>query len=125
MYLLFGYLESTFCFCFQLAVAQNVLRPETVESLFYMYLATQDEKYRQWGWQIFKAFEQHSRVEGGYAGISNVLAKTPSHIDKMESFFLAETLKYLYLLFSDSQDVPSIRHFVFSTEAHLLPIHDS
>lgn len=114
-------------FQFILAAAQNVLRPETVESLFYMYLATQDEKYRQWGWQIFKAFEQHSRVEGGYAGISNVLAKTPSHVDKMESFFLAETLKYLYLLFSDSRDVLSIKqtHFVFNTEAHLLPIHDS
>ena len=47
----------------------------------------------------------------------------PPQRDKMESFFLGETLKYLYLLFSDESLVP-LDHFVFNTEAHPLPIFD-
>ena len=48
----------------------------------------------------------------------------PDHRDKMESFFLGETLKYLYLLFSDDHDVVSVDRWVFNTEAHPLPIWD-
>lgn len=50
--------------------AHNLLRPETVESLFYMWRATRDPLYREWGWRIFQAFETHTRVEsGGYTSI--------------------------------------------------------
>ncbi len=45
----------------------NILRPETVESLFYLWRATKDPVYREWGWRIFEAFERHSRV-GGWEG---------------------------------------------------------
>ncbi|KAM7304868.1 putative endoplasmic reticulum mannosyl-oligosaccharide 1,2-alpha-mannosidase [Ixodes scapularis] len=65
---------------------------------------------------------------GGYTSISNVQnAKATKPRDMMESFFLGETLKYLFLLFSDGDDLErySPHKFVFNTEAHLLPIYSS
>lgn len=60
---------------------------------------------------------------GGYSSISNVQdPHNPQPRDKMESFFLGETLKYLYLLFSDDADLLSLDAYVFNTEAHPLPI---
>ncbi|KAI9070577.1 hypothetical protein K1719_047457 [Acacia pycnantha] len=101
----------------------NLLRPETVESLFVLYRITEDPKYREWGWQIFKAFEKYTRVEtGGYTSLDDVTSVPPSRRDKMETFFLGETLKYLYLLFGDSSVVP-LDKFVFNTEAHPIPIN--
>lgn len=104
--------------------AHNLLRPETVESLFYLYRVTGEEKYRDQGWQIFLAFEKHTKVkDGGYSSISNVRdAGNPRFKDKMESFFLSETLKYLYLLFSDDPKLLSLDEWVFNTEGHPLPI---
>uniref|UniRef100_A0AAY4C3A4 alpha-1,2-Mannosidase n=1 Tax=Denticeps clupeoides TaxID=299321 RepID=A0AAY4C3A4_9TELE len=89
----------------------NLLRPETVESLFYLYQFTKDKKYQKWGWEIFQSFNKHTRVS------------TPR--DKMESFFLGETLKYFYLLFSEDSDAISLDKYVFNTEAHPLPICDA
>lgn len=107
--------------------AHNLLRPETVESLWYLYHLTRNETYREWGWQIFQAFEKHTKVpSGGYTTIGDVRnAQVTKPRDLMESFFLAETLKYLYLLFSDNQDVYSVDKYVFNSEAHLLPILSS
>ena len=97
-------------------------RPETVESLFYMYRLTKDERYREWGWEIFQAFEKYTKVEGGgYACLKSVYT-AGNFRDRMESFFLTETLKYLYLLFGDDDNVLSLREWVFNTEAHPLPI---
>ncbi|KAI8913243.1 glycoside hydrolase [Gorgonomyces haynaldii] len=87
------------------------LRPETVESLFYMWRYTHDPKYREWGWHIVQKLEKHCRDEIGY----HSLQYGPR--DKMESFFLAETLKYLYLLFSEDSVIP-LDEYVFNTEAH-------
>ena len=42
----------------------NILRPETVESLFYLWRVTRDPVYREWGWRIFAAFEKYSKVGG-------------------------------------------------------------
>lgn len=48
--------------------ASNMLRPETVEALFYMWRVTGEPKYREWGWRIFEAFRKHSRTpEGAFA----------------------------------------------------------
>ncbi|KAK6195259.1 hypothetical protein SNE40_000727 [Patella caerulea] len=106
--------------------AHNLLRPETVESLLYLYRFTGDKKYRDWGWQIFQAFEKYTKVPGmGYSSINNVKSLKPSFRDKLESFFLAETLKYLYLLFSDDPNLLPLDKFVFNTEAHPLPIYNS
>ncbi|XP_057579268.1 endoplasmic reticulum mannosyl-oligosaccharide 1,2-alpha-mannosidase isoform X1 [Hippopotamus amphibius kiboko] len=102
----------------------NLLRPETVESLFYLHRLTGDRKYQDWGWEILLSFNTHTRVpSGGYSSISNVQdPHNPQPRDKMESFFLGETLKYLYLLFSDDPDLLSLDTYVFNTEAHPLPI---
>ncbi|ESW19892.1 hypothetical protein PHAVU_006G164400 [Phaseolus vulgaris] len=101
----------------------NLLRPETVESLFVLYRITEDPKYREWGWQIFEAFEKHTKVDtGGYCSLDDVTSVPPHKRDKMETFFLGETLKYLYLLFADRSLIPLDR-FVFNTEAHPIPIN--
>ncbi|XP_066920509.1 endoplasmic reticulum mannosyl-oligosaccharide 1,2-alpha-mannosidase-like [Clytia hemisphaerica] len=107
--------------------AHNLLRPETVESLHVMYEITGDKKYQEYGWDILQAFNKHCKIPGGgYVSINDVRnAANPRRgegRDKMESFFLGETLKYLYLLFSDVPIVP-LDKFVFNTEAHPLPIH--
>jgi len=110
--------------------AQYLLRPETVESLFYMFYVTGNEKYRTWAWSIFSALRRYARVDSGYAVIENVnnvepdSKDTPRHLDQMDSYFLAETLKYLYLIFAEKpQDVLSLKQFLMNTEAHLLPIY--
>lgn len=100
-----------------------ILRPEAVESLFYMWRFTHDEKYRQWGWEIAKSIEQYCRVEGGYSGIHDITKPQIRHNDNQESFYLAETLKYLYLLFADDDLIP-LNKYVFNTEAHPFPIVD-
>lgn len=100
----------------------NLLRPETVESLFVLYRITEDPKYREWGWQIFEAFETHTKVHpGGYTSLDDVTTVPPRTRDKMETFFLGETLKYLYLLFGDTSVIP-LDKYVFNTEAHPFPI---
>jgi len=80
-------------------------------------------RYREWGWQIFEAFEKHTKVDtGGYCSLDDVTSVPPNRRDKMETFFLGETLKYLYLLFADSSLIP-LDKFVFNTEAHPIPIN--
>ncbi|KAJ2916907.1 hypothetical protein MD484_g3531, partial [Candolleomyces efflorescens] len=102
--------------------ARYILRPETVESLFIAFRLTGDQRYRDYGWKIFQAIERNCKVEGGgYTSILNVMDKESAKEDKMETFFLSETLKYLYLLFSDSSVLP-LDQYVFNTEAHPLPI---
>ncbi|KAK3069144.1 mannosyl-oligosaccharide alpha-1,2-mannosidase [Teratosphaeriaceae sp. CCFEE 6253] len=102
--------------------SHNLQRPETVESLFYMWRITGEEKYRTWGWEMFEAFMRHTAVPGGtgYSSISNVNAVPPPLRDNMESFWLAETLKYFFLLFSPADMLP-LTDVVFNTEAHPFP----
>ena len=79
--------------------------------------------YREWGWEITQAFQRHSKVDtGGYTTVTNVNNPTPTKQNKMESFFLAETLKYLFLLFTDDEDILPLDKWVFNTEAHPLPV---
>ena len=100
-----------------------LLRPETVESLFILWRLTGDSQYREWGWRIFEAVEREARVpSGGYAPLSDVRRSGSRQLNgRMESFFTAETLKYLYLLFGDGADYP-LDQYVFNTEAHPLRI---
>lgn len=76
---------------------RNILRPETVESLFLAYRITGEQRYRDQGWRIFQAFQKHCRVRGGgYAGIADVEDGTNiEQLDKMETFWLSETLSEL------------------------------
>lgn len=103
----------------------NLLRPEAVESMFILFRITEDRKYRDWGWEIFEAFEKHTKVRsGGYTSLDDVTVVPPPARDKMETFFLGETLKYLYLLFGDKNVLP-LDKYVFNTEAHPFPIIDN
>ncbi|KAH8903551.1 glycoside hydrolase family 47 protein [Coniochaeta sp. PMI_546] len=102
--------------------AHNLQRPETVESLFMLWRITEDPLYREWGWKIFRAFEEYTNLGGGkgYTSLNDVNAIPPPKRDNMESFWLAETLKYLYLLFSPTDYLP-LHEIVFNTEAHIFP----
>ena len=107
--------------------AHNLLRPETIESLWALWRVTGETEWRDAGWEMWRAWERHARVDtGGYASVDNVTQapeKGPvKRIDKMESFWLGETLKYLYLLFSDDPSLLPAECFVFNTEAHPLPV---
>ncbi|KAK5164146.1 mannosyl-oligosaccharide alpha-1,2-mannosidase [Saxophila tyrrhenica] len=104
------------------ADAHNLQRPETIESLFYMWRITGDEKYRNWGWEMFESFVKWTAVEDGtgYTSLTSVLTTPPPQKDNMESFWLAETLKYFYLLFSPTDILP-LTDVVFNTEAHAFP----
>lgn len=94
-----------------------ILRPEVIEAYFYLWRTTKDPKYRDWAWDAAQAIEKHCRTEFGYSGIRNVYENHVEHDDVQQSFFFAETLKYLYLIFSDD-DVLSLDKYVFNTEAH-------
>ena len=94
-----------------------ILRPEVIESYFYLWRMTKDNKYRAWAWDAAQALDKYCRTENGYSGITNVYEKQPGLDDVQQSFFLAETLKYLYLIFSDD-DVISLDEYVLNTEAH-------
>jgi mannosyl-oligosaccharide alpha-1,2-mannosidase len=99
----------------------NLLRPETVESLFYLWRRTRNEKYRERAWRIFQSWNANARVAYGFSGIHDVTHMPPNHNNRQESFFFAETLKYLYLTFSPD-DALSLDEFVFNTEAHPMRI---
>jgi mannosidase alpha-like ER degradation enhancer 2 len=92
------------------------LRPEAIESAYYLFVLTGDERYRDMGRDIFHRIVRWARVEDGFAHIKDV--RTREKNDGMESFFLAETLKYAYLLaMPDALDFDGV---VFNTEAHPL-----
>ncbi|KXN74962.1 glycoside hydrolase family 47 protein [Conidiobolus coronatus NRRL 28638] len=101
----------------------NYLRPELIESLFYSWRFTHRKEYRDKAWQIFAALERYSRTNTAFAcyGDVNNLDKNSQQEDVMESFFLAETLKYLYLIF-DKDSTLDLNQWVFNTEAHPLRI---
>ncbi|KAK9500040.1 hypothetical protein O3M35_001382 [Rhynocoris fuscipes] len=106
--------------------AHNLLRPEFIESLWYVYQITGNKTYQDWGWTIFQAFEKYTKVEWGYTSIGNVNnPKDTKPRDMMESFFLSETLKYLFLLFSDDRKLVDINKYVLNSEGHLMPIYES
>ncbi|ORY44718.1 hypothetical protein BCR33DRAFT_716687 [Rhizoclosmatium globosum] len=97
------------------------LRPEAVESIFYMWRLTHDPIYRERGWAIVESLEKYCRGEVGYHGLMDVNRIDSAPWDKQESFFIAETLKYLYLLFMDDDTIP-LEKYVFNTEAHVLSV---
>ncbi|GAB4815998.1 hypothetical protein N2152v2_003044 [Parachlorella kessleri] len=76
-------------------------RPEVLESIYYMHVFTGDIKYQRWGWQIFQSIQEYSKVEGGgYTGFDDPGKVPPVPDDFQQSWLLAETFKYLYLLFA-------------------------
>ena len=66
-----------------------------------MYRVTGDDYWREKGWAMFSAIQNYTRTEFGNSAIADVTSEAPYGLDEMESFWLAETLKYFYLLYSD------------------------
>jgi glycosyl hydrolase family 47 len=91
------------------------LRPEIVESAYYLYHFTGDEKYLQMGATMWRDFVKYCRTDEGYAALKNVITKEKS--DSMQSFLFAETFKYFYLLFA-SRKALNFEQIIFNTEAH-------
>jgi mannosyl-oligosaccharide alpha-1,2-mannosidase len=87
------------------------LRPEAIESVFIMYRLTGDEAWRDKGWTMFEAVDRATKTEIANAGIKDVTSLLQEQQDTMESFWLAETLKYYYLLFSEP-DLISLDDYV-------------
>jgi mannosidase alpha-like ER degradation enhancer 2 len=92
-------------------------RPEIVESTYYLYRYTGDPQYRRMGEKIFNDFVKYCRTDAGYAALADVTTKQQR--DEMESFVLAETFKYFYLLFAPPRTL-DFDKIVFNTEAHPL-----
>jgi mannosyl-oligosaccharide alpha-1,2-mannosidase len=96
-----------------------LLRPEAIESVFIMYRVTGHEEYLEHAWDMFRSIRKASRTEFANGQVMDVTATDPLGVpeDKMESFWLAETLKYFYLIFSPP-DMIHLDDWVFNTEAH-------
>lgn len=101
----------------QVASPGYALRPEIVESAYYLHVLTGDPKYRAMGREFFEDFVRHCRSEAGYAALKDVTSKRQD--DSMESFLFAETFKYYYLLFAPAQAL-DFEAVTFNTEAHPL-----
>ncbi|BBB60821.1 hypothetical protein UNDKW_2548 [Undibacterium sp. KW1] len=95
------------------------LRPEIIESAYYLYRTTGDTKYRLMGKEFFEDFVKYCRSESGYAALKDVRSKEKD--DSMESFLFAETFKYYYLLFAPKSAL-GFDKITFNTEAHPLQI---
>src|SRR5258705_3217689 len=91
------------------------LRPEIVESTYYLYHYTKDPKYLRMGQTLWQDFVKDCRTDEGYAALKSVITKEKS--DSMQSFLFAETFKYFYLLFAPPNTL-DFNKVIFNTEAH-------
>lgn len=115
------FLPEAFTTEFRVHWGQHLLRPEFAESTYYLYKATGDPYYLRVGQSIVEKLNAYARVPCGFAAVQDV--RTGTHEDRMDSFFLAEMFKYLYLLFSEKSQLPiDVDDYIFTTEAHLLPV---
>jgi hypothetical protein len=97
------------------------LRPEFIESTYHLYRATKDPWYLYVGEMVLRDITRRCWTPCGWAGLQNVVNGEKS--DRMESFFLGETAKYMYLLFDDGHPLNSLdAAYVFTTEGHPLII---
>ncbi|RPB01021.1 glycoside hydrolase [Choiromyces venosus 120613-1] len=108
---------------FYITASYYDLRPEVIESYYHAYIATGDKKYREWAWDAFLAINATARTASGFTAVSDVNRKDGgSKYDNQESFWFAEVLKYLYLIFDEGGKVGFVKgteqEWVFNTEAH-------
>jgi mannosidase alpha-like ER degradation enhancer 2 len=101
----------------QVVSAGYPLRPEIIESAYYLRRLTKDPRYLAVGKTFFQGIVTHCRTDAGYTTLTNVVTKEKG--DLMPSYFLTETLKYLYLLFAPDETL-DLSHVVLNTEAHPL-----
>uniref|UniRef100_A0A8C3PJ26 alpha-1,2-Mannosidase n=1 Tax=Calidris pygmaea TaxID=425635 RepID=A0A8C3PJ26_9CHAR len=99
------------------------LRPELVESTYLLYQATKNPFYLHVGMDILQSLEKYTKAKCGYATLHHVVEKTKE--DRMESFFLSETCKYLYLLFDEENPLhKSGNKYMFTTEGHIVSVDE-
>nr|CAH8873206.1 unnamed protein product [Trichobilharzia regenti] len=120
---IFSFTEDLSAIAISKSHKHYLLRPETVESYFYLWRFTKDPKYRDWAWDVVQALDKYCRTGAGFSGIEDVYSSQPEYDDVQQSYFLAETLKYLYLIFSEDTLLPLDR-WVFNSEAHPLPVQN-
>ncbi|KAI1213947.1 glycoside hydrolase family 47 protein [Annulohypoxylon truncatum] len=102
----------------QITQAKYILRPEAIESVFILYRITGRPDLLESAWAMFEAIEKNTKTPLANAALSDVtVASNPPKTDSMESFWMGETLKYFYLIFSEP-DLISLDEWVFNTEAH-------
>ena len=108
---------------YELGQGTYALRPELGESLWYLHRAQPREKWLRAGIDIIESLQQNMRVRCGFAQMDDVQEMTLDRKLPMESYFLAETLKYLYLLFDPENWVLAQggegKGFVMNTEGHM------
>jgi mannosyl-oligosaccharide alpha-1,2-mannosidase len=88
-----------------------VTRPEAIESVFILYRITGDKAYQDIAWEMFESIENATKTHIANSAVDDVTQVTPAKADRMESFWLAETLKYFYLVFSEP-DLISLDDYV-------------
>uniref|UniRef100_A0A8C7E788 alpha-1,2-Mannosidase n=1 Tax=Naja naja TaxID=35670 RepID=A0A8C7E788_NAJNA len=97
------------------------LRPELVESTYLLYQATKNPFYLHVGMDILQSLEKYTKAKCGYATLHHVIEKSKE--DRMESFFLSETCKYLFLLFDEENPMhKSGNKYMFTTEGHIVSL---
>ncbi|RSL93441.1 hypothetical protein CDV31_014711 [Fusarium ambrosium] len=94
-----------------------ILRPEAIESIFIMYRITADPQWQDMAWDMFQAIVRYTTTQHANAAIEDVTNTETAQTDSMESFWLSETLKYFYLIFSPP-DLVNLDEYVLNTEAH-------
>ncbi|KAI9172476.1 endoplasmic reticulum mannosyl-oligosaccharide 1,2-alpha-mannosidase [Paramyrothecium foliicola] len=94
-----------------------LLRPEAIESVFYMWRITGDQVWRDAAWRMWEGIVRETETGLAFAAIEDVTMHQSNKIDSMETFWLSETLKYFYLIFEDPS-VISLDDWVLNTEAH-------
>ncbi|KAK8008979.1 glycosyl hydrolase family 47 [Apiospora marii] len=97
-----------------------ILRPEAIESLFFMYRMTGNPEYQEMAWGMFQSIKKATETRLAFSAISDVTVAKAGQTDKqdsMESFWTSETLKYFYLIFSPP-DLVDLDKYVLNTEAH-------
>ncbi|KAJ8937753.1 hypothetical protein NQ318_006616 [Aromia moschata] len=115
------FIPEAFTTDFQVHWGNHPLRPEFLESTYFLYTATNDPYYLEVGKTVLRSLQKYARVPCGYAAVNDV--RTGKQEDRMDSFVLAETFKYLFLLFADKEDlILNLDEFLFTTEGHLLPL---
>ncbi|CAI2356432.1 unnamed protein product [Caenorhabditis sp. 36 PRJEB53466] len=115
------FLPEAFTHDFQIHWAEHPIRPEFVESTYFLYRATKDPHYLEVAAQIMDSINRYVKVPCGFAALKDI--RTMKKEDQMESFVLSETFKYLYMIFTDPEElIFDPDHYVLTTEAHFLPL---
>ncbi|KAH7324681.1 glycoside hydrolase family 47 protein [Stachybotrys elegans] len=97
--------------------SRYLLRPEAIESVFYMWRTTGDQVWRDVAWDMWEAIVKETETDLAFASIEDVMVQSGPKIDSMETFWMGETLKYFYLIFED-ESVIDLDEWILNTEAH-------